>query len=55
MEVTNQLPTEKYDAVILAVAHKDFEKLDLKRLKSDNAVIYDVKSFLPPHAYDQRL
>lgn len=55
VEVTNQLPSEKYDAVILAVAHKDFEKLDLDKLKADNAIVYDVKSFLPPHAYDQRL
>lgn len=55
VDVTNQLPSEKYDAVILAVAHKDFEKLDLDKLKADNAIVYDVKSFLPPHAYDQRL
>ncbi len=53
--VTNELPSEKYDAVILAVAHKEFEDLDLDKLKADNAIVYDVKSFLPPHAYDQRL
>ena len=55
VDVTNHLPSEKYDAVILAVAHKDFEKLDLDKPKADNAIVYDVKSFLPPHAYDQRL
>ena len=53
--VTNELPSEKYDAVILAVAHKEFEDLDLDKLKADNAIVYDVKSFLPHHAYDQRL
>ena len=55
VNVTNQLPSEKYDAVVLAVAHKEFEDLDLDKLKADNAIVYDVKSFLPPHAYDQRL
>jgi len=55
VEVTNQLPSEKYDAVILAVSHKEFEGLDVDKLKTDNAIVYDVKSFLPPHAYDQRL
>ena len=38
---------EKYDAIIVAVAHKQFKKLNIKRLKSllkRNGVIYDVKS-----------
>lgn len=55
VEVTNQLPSEKYDAVILAVAHKEFEKLSVRDLTTDKGVVYDVKGFLPPHAYDQRL
>ena len=55
VEIDNELPTARYDAVILAVSHKEFEGLDLDKLKADNAVVYDVKSFLPPHAYDQRL
>jgi UDP-N-acetyl-D-galactosamine dehydrogenase len=38
---------EKYDAIIVAVAHKQFKKLNIKRLKSllkRNGIIYDVKS-----------
>lgn len=54
-EIHNELPTARYDAVILAVSHREFEGLDLDKLKADNAVVYDVKSFLPPHTYDQRL
>ena len=55
VEIHNELPTDRYDAVILAVSHREFEGLDLDKLKADNTVVYDVKSFLPPHAYDQRL
>lgn len=55
VEVTNQLPSEKYDAVILAVAHKDFEKLSVRDLTTDKGVVYDVKSVLPYCSYDQRL
>lgn len=55
VEIHNELPTARYDAVVLAVSHREFEGLDLDKLKADNAVVYDVKSFLPPHAYDQRL
>ena len=53
--VTNELPSEKYDAVILAVAHKDFEKLSVRDLTTDKGVVYDVKSVLPSCSYDQRL
>lgn len=33
----------KYDAIMLAVAHNQFQVLDLEILKEDNAVVYDVK------------
>lgn len=37
----------KYDAIMLAVAHHEFQLLDLETLKKDNAVVYDVKGILP--------
>lgn len=37
----------KYDAIMLAVAHHEFQVLDLETLKKDNAVVYDVKGILP--------
>ncbi|MFI3263468.1 MAG: nucleotide sugar dehydrogenase [Rikenellaceae bacterium] len=43
VDVTNELPTDKYDALVMAVAHKEFESLDIDSLKADNAVVYDVK------------
>ena len=55
VEVHNTLPQASYDAVILAVAHREYEALDLAPLKAANAVVYDVKSALPAGTYDQRL
>lgn len=43
-------PTERYDALIMAVAHQQFknmEKADLEKLAHPNAVIFDVKSIWP--------
>ena len=55
VDVTNQLPSEKYDAVILAVAHKDFEKLSVRDLTTDNGAVYDVKGFLKSDECDAKL
>jgi UDP-N-acetyl-D-galactosamine dehydrogenase len=44
-----------YDAIILAVAHNEFLDLSLENLKSDNCVVFDVKSFLPSDRVDSRL
>lgn len=49
------LPEIQYDAIILAVAHKTFESLNLDHIKKDNAVVYDVKAVLPKHTIDGRL
>ena len=40
------LTNEKYDTIILAVAHKQFLTLDLKSLKKPNSLTYDVKGIL---------
>ena len=44
-----------YDAIILAVAHNEFKELNIKDLKSDIGVIFDVKSLLPKDIVDARL
>jgi UDP-N-acetyl-D-glucosamine/UDP-N-acetyl-D-galactosamine dehydrogenase len=49
------LPDKKYDAVVLAVAHKTFESLQLNHILKENAVIYDVKATLPKEIVDGRL
>lgn len=53
--VTNELPTDKFDAAIMAVAHNEFKELDVTSLVKDNAVIYDVKGVLPRNIVDGRL
>lgn len=57
IEVVAELPDkETFDAIILAVAHKQFAGLDLRALKSsDDAVIYDVKGILPRDIINGRL
>lgn len=55
IDIVNELPQEKYDAVVLAVAHKAFESLDIKNLLNDVAVVYDVKGVLDRSIIDERL
>jgi len=55
VEVVNELPTEKFDAAILAVSHKEFDGIDVPALLKDNYVVFDVKSFLPREIIDGRL
>lgn len=55
IEVTNELPKEKFDAAILAVAHKKFETLDVTSILAEKHVIFDVKAFLDRNIVDGRL
>ena len=40
----DNIDLSKYDAIVVAVAHDEFKKMDIK--KSDNQVIYDIKGIL---------
>ena len=53
--VTNDVPKDKFDAVILAVAHNEFLDMDVKSFAKDNSVIYDVKGILDRNIIDGRL
>jgi UDP-N-acetyl-D-galactosamine dehydrogenase len=55
IQITNTLPSEKFDAVILGVAHNQFLNIDIKSLIRDGGVIYDVKGILPRDIIDARL
>lgn len=47
LDIVTELPaSQKFDAVVLAVAHNDFRSLDITSLKSDNGVVYDVKNVI---------
>jgi UDP-N-acetyl-D-galactosamine dehydrogenase len=45
----------KFDAVILAVSHAEFKEMNYTDLLKENAVLYDIKSFIPIELVDARL
>ena len=55
INVINELPADTFDAAILAVAHKEFEHLDISSLLRKKSVVFDVKGFLDRHLIDGRL
>ena len=46
LDIEHELPKGKFDAVVLAVAHKGFGDIDINIFCKDGAVIHDVKGFL---------
>jgi UDP-N-acetyl-D-galactosamine dehydrogenase len=46
LTTTAILPTQKFDAIVLGVAHTDFLQMDFDFLRKYNSVLYDVKSIL---------
>jgi UDP-N-acetyl-D-galactosamine dehydrogenase len=46
LETTETLPTDKYDTIVLGVAHNEFLNIDLEQFKNPNSVVYDVKGVL---------
>ena len=55
IDVVSQVPAERFDAVILAVAHKEFLDLDVRSLVREGGVVYDVKGVLDRETVDARL
>ena len=55
IEVINELPAEKADAAILAVAHNELKSLDVTSLVKNSHVIFDVKGILDKKNIDGRL
>jgi UDP-N-acetyl-D-glucosamine/UDP-N-acetyl-D-galactosamine dehydrogenase len=47
---------EKYDGVLLAVAHNKFSMIDIQSLKKDSeSIVFDLKGFLPRSLVNSRL
>jgi UDP-N-acetyl-D-galactosamine dehydrogenase len=46
LETTQQLPNKKFDAIILGVSHLAFLNLDIKSIRKNNSILYDVKGIL---------
>lgn len=55
IDVVNELPMQKFDAVIAAVAHKKFESLDILSVLREKHVIFDVKCMFDRNIIDARL
>ena len=55
IDIVNEKPNDKFDAVILTVSHNEYADLNIDGLKKPNSVIYDVKGFLPKEMVDARL
>lgn len=45
----------EYDAVVLAVAHREFADLEISRYFNGNAIVFDIKGILPKELVDGRL
>lgn len=43
---TQNLPTVKFDATVLGVAHKQFLEMNLSNLQKENSILYDVKGII---------
>ncbi|TXD51426.1 MULTISPECIES: nucleotide sugar dehydrogenase [unclassified Polaribacter] len=46
IDLIPELKDHKYDAIVLAVAHRQFETIDITKLKKKKSVVYDIKNFL---------
>lgn len=56
IDIIGSLPTgQRYDAIVLAVAHSQFAGLDLRQMLNPGGVIYDVKGILDREIIDGRL
>ncbi len=58
INLVDSLVPESYDAIILCVAHNEFKSRGIdwiNSLKKEQAVLFDVKNFLPVEAVDGRL
>ncbi len=54
VKLLNQIG-EKYDIIVLAVAHKNYLKIDFNKILNKKHILYDVKSVLPKNISTLRL
>ncbi|CAF4026856.1 unnamed protein product [Rotaria sp. Silwood1] len=54
-KTNGKIAIDEYDAVIIAVAHREFQLYDFSSMTSTSKVIYDVKGLLPKDMVDERL
>ena len=50
LAITNKLPNQTFDALVLGVAHNEFKTLDFAGLRKELSILYDVKGILGAQA-----
>jgi len=56
LEAVGEIPSgAKYDAIVLAVAHREFVDFNPESFRNPNAVVFDIKGVLPRKYVDGRL
>ena len=46
LTTTRELPSNKFDAIVLGVAHKEFSNVNFDVLRKEQSILYDVKGIL---------
>ncbi|MGQ2982079.1 nucleotide sugar dehydrogenase [Flavobacterium sp.] len=46
LETVTELPNDKFDAIVLGVAHNEFKEMDFSAIRTSNSIVYDVKGIL---------
>ncbi len=55
IKLIDNIMDKRYDAIILAVAHKEFLDIDFSLIKNEKSIVYDVKGVLDKGVYNKRL
>ena len=50
-----ELQEKSYDAVVLAVPHRELMNFDIGKYKKSNGIVFDIKAVLPKNKSDGRL
>ena len=52
---TREIPAGKFDAVVMAVSHREFNGLSVAQFRKKQSVVFDIKGILPVEETDGRL
>lgn len=55
LEISSELPTKQFDAVVLGVSHAEFTILNFEKVLKEEGVLYDVKGVLEVELVDGKL
>jgi UDP-N-acetyl-D-galactosamine dehydrogenase len=55
VEMISEISNEPYNAVVLAVGHKEFEAINLQKISDNKTVVYDIKGFFDKQQVTSRL